>query len=94
VTDGYAAEPAEVDALIDALVGARDPGETPEAWWMHLSSRLALLAAAARTVEGLRDDLVLSLVSESTERAVAARLGLSPTRPGQMARRALKRRTP
>ncbi|MDS0140540.1 MULTISPECIES: hypothetical protein [unclassified Amycolatopsis] len=89
--DGYGVEPAEVEQLVQTLVGELDPNEDPEAQFIHLSSTLALLQAAAGRVSVFRDDLVAEMVSESTERDVADRLGLSPTRPGQLARRSRSR---
>lgn len=94
-TDGYEAEPTEVDAVLAAFVGDQGPDEDDDEWLAHLSSRLALLTAAAAAVSAQRDALVAAMLAEPkvTERALAERLGLSPTRPGQLARRAWQRPT-
>jgi hypothetical protein len=54
--DGYGVEPAEVDQIVGQQVGERTIGEEDETWFMHLSSQLALLQAAAEQVSALRDE--------------------------------------
>ncbi|KAA2247172.1 hypothetical protein F0L68_40355 [Solihabitans fulvus] len=89
--DGYGVEPSEVAVVVAELVGERDTGEQDETWFIHLSSRMALLQAAADHVARLRGDLVAEMVAGSTEREVATRLNLSPSRPGQLARQSRRR---
>ena len=83
----------QVDSLLSAVVGVRDPADSDEEWFAHLSVQMTLLSAAAERVSQERDDLVVAMLAEASEREVAQRLGLSPTRPGQLARRARARAT-
>lgn len=92
IIDGYGVEPSEVNAIVGTLVGERDAGDEDETWFIHLSSRLALLQSATDRVSQLRDDHVAAMVALSSERDVAERLNLSPSRPGQLARRSRQRR--
>ncbi|MFJ5984397.1 hypothetical protein [Lentzea sp. NPDC092896] len=92
IIDGYGTEPAEVALLVQGLIGERTQDEEDEVWFIRLSSTQALFQAAAEQVSALRDDLVAEMVASSTERDVAIRLNLSPTRPGQLARRSRRRR--
>lgn len=93
VVDGYEAEPHEVSAVVAALVGDRDPGDDDKAWFAHLSSRLALLSAAAERVSQQRDQLAADMLAtyDMTERQMSEYLGLSSSRAGALARRARKR---
>ena len=91
MVDGYEPEQAEVGAVLNALVGHRDPGDSDEEWFAHLSGRLALLAAVVQEVSQARGELVAVMLRDDTDRNVAARLGLSPARPGQLAKKARAR---
>lgn len=78
----------EVAAVLDELVGQRPCDALDETWFAHLSNRLALAQAVVEQISTLRDDVLAAMLTVSTQREVAARLGLSQPRVGQLAQRA------
>lgn len=88
VVEGYEAEPTEVDAVWQAVVGERDIDDDME-WWTHLSSRLALLAETERRVHDERARIAerWSRVDGDSFAAIGDRIGLTRARAQQLVER-------
>lgn len=87
MNNGYGTDPAEVDAVWAALIGDRD-GDDDMAWWVHLSSRAALLAEVARRVADERARLAAAWHASGDSFAViGARVGLTRARAQQLVER-------
>jgi len=84
---GWGVEPAEVDALLDAVVGDRNDTDLAH-WYAHLSSRQALLTAAASRVADLRAGTVAGMHAEGLSYArIAGTVGMSRARVQQLVER-------
>lgn len=87
-THGYEAEPSEVDAVWEALVGDREPHEDDMPRWVHLESRAALLAAVATRIADERSRIARSWSEAGDSYAtIAARVGVSRGRAQQFVER-------
>lgn len=87
-TPGTGVEPQELAAVLDGLIGDRAADEHDLAWYAHLTSRQALLTAAAAEVAGMRARLVAGLHAEGQSyAAIAATTGLTRGRVQQLVER-------
>lgn len=82
---GYGIEPQEVSAVLDTLIGDREPDDDALTWYRHLSSRQALLTAAVDKIAAARAAAALELYEEiGTYRKVADLLGVGHARVQQL----------
>lgn len=88
MAEGYEAEPTDVDAVVNALVGERDMDDDMQ-WWVHLSSRLALLAETERRIHDERARLAekWSRVDGDSYAVICERVGLHRSRAQQLVER-------
>jgi hypothetical protein len=91
---GYGVEEHEVQAVLDFLVGERDPGVDPLARYAELSSRQTLLAEVGQRIADLRAqigyDIYRSLGEGRRERSfawLAELVGTSRSRAQQFVER-------
>lgn len=76
----------DIDAVWQALIGERDVDDMP--WWIHLSSRSALLSELLRRVSDERARIAARWHAEGDSFAViAARVGLTRARVQQLVER-------
>lgn len=85
----YGVEAHEVEAVLGPLVGERSGGEPDESWYAHLSSRQALLEAAAARLATQRAELVAHMHADGSQSyaTLAVALGLSRARVQQLVER-------
>lgn len=77
---GFGVEPQEIDLILDSFVGEPDPGEDPHAWYLHLSSRQALLEQVVKRLAVMREDSVYAMyqaMDGGSYAKLAERLGTS-----------------
>lgn len=88
MAEGYEAEPHEVDAVWQALIGERNVDDDME-WWTHLSARLALLAEVERRVHDERARITETWhrVHGDSFAAIGGRVGLTRARAQQLVER-------
>jgi hypothetical protein len=88
MAEGYEAEPHEVDAVWEALIGEREVDDAIE-WWTHLSARLALLDEVERRVHDERARIVerWHRVDGDSFAIIGARIGLTRARVQQLVER-------
>lgn len=87
-TEGYEVEAHEIDAVWAALIGDRD-GDDDMPWWIHLSSRLALLIETGRRIHDERARIAerWHRVDQDSFATIAARVGLTRARAQQLVER-------
>jgi len=88
---GFGFEPAEVAAVIDAMVGHREPDDDAITWYRHLSSRQSLVAEVVDRIAALRAGAVAELYEQMDSTSIARvgdQLGLSKARADQLITRA------
>jgi len=87
-TPGAGVDPQELAAVLDGLIGDRAADEHDLAWYAHLTSRQALLAAAAAAIAGMRAQLLAGLWRDGASyAAIAERTGMSRGRAQQLVER-------
>lgn len=98
MTAGYEAEPHEVQAVWDALVGDREQGEDPLARSAHLSSRQAMIAAVSSRIADEQASIAFEIYQcladeegRTSYAKLAERLGVSRSRAQQLVERARQR---
>jgi hypothetical protein len=81
-------EPQELAAILDGLVGDQDTAEHDLVWYVHLTSRQALLAAAVDEIAGMRSRAVAGMHAAGESYAgIAAVTGLTRARVQQLVER-------
>lgn len=87
MAEGYGVESTDVDAVWDVLVGEHDVDDDMP-WWLHLSTRMALLESVSRRIADERGRIAAGWHRNGDSYAVIAeRVGMSRARAQQLVER-------